>query len=150
MTLRGSIENDFFQMTIEPDDGGVLSGTYFLDKNGWTKAAVVRGKIDEKGNIIPRDFTANGRQINEFTGKLSENAEDSNLEIYGEKRNLRTRKKVSFYAFDVVVDFDNGWHFNTRIISETNKLMKFKIDAAYKEIAAPDGALARMSKKEKL
>ena len=47
MVLRGSINNDSFQMTLSSEDGGILSGTYFLDKDGWTKASVLRGKIDK-------------------------------------------------------------------------------------------------------
>lgn len=140
MILRGSVSNSYFQMTLERDAAGRLNGSYFYDKSGAAKTFVLRGTIDQKRRFTLREFTANGRQTGVFTGRVSENPDEFNMEFNGEWRNLRTRQTKVFYAKNEEIDFDNDWQIATKLINENDKQRRFEIDASYPEITGGQGS----------
>ena len=112
-------------------EGETLTGSYFYQKVG-TKIEL-RGTIDKDGNINLEEFDPKGKQSGVFTG-LWKIEPDTLISIAGNWSKPNGDKKTAFSLHEEPIAFTNGAEVVSKRIKETNKKLKYEIDADYPQL----------------
>lgn len=112
-------------------EGETLTGSYFYQKVG-TKIEL-RGTIDKDGNITLEEFDPKGKQSGVFTG-LWKLEPDSLTSIAGNWSKPNSDKKTAFSLHEEPIAFTNGAEVVSKRIKESNRKLKYEIDADYPQL----------------
>ena len=112
-------------------DADRLTGSYFYQKVG-TKIDL-KGTIDREGNITLEEFDQAGKQTGVFKG-LWKPDEDGLISIAGNWTRPNSDKKTAFSLHEEPIEFSGGGEIVARQIKESNKKLRYEVDADYLQL----------------
>jgi uncharacterized protein DUF3298 len=112
-------------------EGDKLTGNYFYQKVG-TKIDV-RGSLDKDGNVILEEFDPKGNKTGIFSGLWKAEA-DGLIAIAGNWNKPNSDKKTAFSLHEEPIAFSGAVEIAAKQIKETNKKLKYEIDAEYPQL----------------
>ena len=129
--FKGSIGSTLGLQMKLVREGDHLAGSYRYQKVG--TPIDIRGTIDKDGNVSIDEFDASGKQTGNFQGLWTE-GEDGLIAIAGNWAKRDTNKKTAFSLHEEPIEFSSGVEIVTRRIKESNKDLKYEIDAEYPQL----------------
>jgi hypothetical protein len=130
--FKGSIGNTLGLQMKLIRKGEAFSGSYFYEKVG-TKIDL-SGSIDKDGNITLEELAPDGTQTGIFKGRWTINAEDGMVELAGNWTRPDGQKKTSFTLHEEPIYFSGGGDIVSKSIKETNKKLKYEINAEFPQL----------------
>lgn len=131
--FRGSIGNALGLQMKLTREGDKLWGNYFYQKVG-TKIDL-RGSIDSNGYMTLEEFDPEGKQTGVFKGIWQANNDDGLVAIAGNWSKPNGDKKTAFSLHQEAVEFSGGAaEVTSKSIKETNKKLKYEIEAEYPQV----------------
>ncbi|HET6891698.1 MAG TPA: DUF3298 domain-containing protein [Pyrinomonadaceae bacterium] len=131
--FRGSIGNALGLQMKLTREGDKLWGSYFYQKVG-TKIDL-RGTIDSNGYLTLEEFDPEGKQTGVFKGIWQTNNDDGLVAIAGNWTKPNGDKKTAFSLHQEAIEFSGGSaEVTSKSIKETNKKLKYEIDAEYPQV----------------
>ena len=130
--LKGSIGSALGLQMKLAREGDKLTGSYFYQKVG-TKIDL-RGSVDKDSNIVLEEFDSNGKQTGVFKGLWAIDAEDGMVNIAGNWSKPDGQKKTAFSLHEQPIRFSGGTEIIAKTIKETNKKLKYEIEAEYPQL----------------
>jgi uncharacterized protein DUF3298/peptidoglycan-N-acetylmuramic acid deacetylase PdaC-like protein len=131
--FRGSIGNTLGLQMKLTREGDKLWGSYFYQKVG-TKIDL-RGTVDGNGYVTLEEFDPEGKQTGVFKGIWQTNNDDGLVAIAGNWTKPNGDKKTAFSLHQEPIEFSGGTaEVTSKSIKETNKKLKYEIDAEYPQI----------------
>lgn len=130
--FKGSIGSALDLQMKLAREGEKLTGSYLYQKVG-TKIEV-RGNLDKDGNLILEEFDANGKQAGVFKG-LWKLDEGGSVAISGNWTKPNDDKQTAFSLHEQPIEFSSSVEIVSRRIKETNKKLKYEIDAQYPQLS---------------
>ena len=132
--FRGSIGNALGLQMKLTREGEKLWGSYFYQKVG-TKIDL-RGTIDSNGYLTLEEFDPEGKQTGVFKGIWQTKNDDGLVAIAGNWSKPNGDKKTAFSLHQEPIEFSGGsTEVTSKSIKETNKKLKYEIDAEYPQIS---------------
>ncbi len=132
--FRGSIGNTLGLQMKLTREGEKVSGNYYYQKVG-TKIDL-KGTIDKDSNITLEEFDKSGKQTGIFKGLWRVDNEDGLISIAGNWTRLDGEKKTAFSLHQEPIDFSGGAEIGAKAIKETNKKLRYEINAEYPQVTA--------------
>lgn len=127
--FRGSIGNALGLQMKLTREGDKLWGSYFYQKVG-TKIDL-KGTIDANGYLTLEEFDPEGKQTGVFKGIWQASNDDGLVAIAGNWTKPNGDKKTAFSLHQEPIEFSSGVEITSKPIKETNKKLKYEIDAEY-------------------
>ncbi len=131
--FRGSIGNTLGLQMKLTREGDKLWGSYFYQKVG-TKIDL-KGTIDSNGYLTLEEFDPEGKQTGVFKGIWQTNNDDGLVAIAGNWTKPNGDKKTAFSLHQEPIEFTGGAEVTSKSIKETNKKLRYEIDAEYPQVA---------------
>ncbi len=129
--FKGSIGSTLGLQMKLVREGERLTGSYFYQKVG-TKIDV-HGSVDKDGNLVLAEFDSGGKQTGVFAGIWK--PEESGLSsIAGNWKAPNSTKQTAFSLHEEPIEFSGGVEIVARRIAESNKKLKYEIDAEYPQL----------------
>ncbi len=117
--------------------GEKVSGSYYYQKIG--TRIDLKGTIDKDSNITLEEYDATGKQTGIFKGVWSTDG-DGLIGIAGNWTPPNGDKKTVFSIHQEPINFSSGAEITSKSIKETNKKLKYEINAEYPVVGGvPDG-----------
>jgi hypothetical protein len=136
--FRGSIGNTLGLQMKLTREGDKLSGSYFYQKVG-TKIDL-RGTVDGNGYLTLEEFDPEGKQTGVFKGIWQTNSDDGLVAIAGNWTKPNGDKKTAFSLHQEPIEFSGSAEVTSKSIKETNKKLKYEIDAEYPQVTGTSDA----------
>jgi len=118
--------------------GDQLNGSYFYRKVG--SKIDLRGTIDNNSNVVLEEFDSGGKQTGLFKGIWRVKAEDGFVAIAGNwskpPGEKGSEKKIAFSLHEEPISFTGNVELVSKVIKESNKKLKYEVDAQYPQITA--------------
>jgi len=130
--FRGSIGNTLGLQMKLTREGDKLWGSYFYQKVG-TKIEL-RGTIDANGYVTLEEFDPEGKQTGVFKGIWQTKNDDGLVSVAGNWTKPNGDKKTAFSLHQEPIEFSGGAEVASKSIKETNKKLKYEIDAEYPQV----------------
>ena len=131
--FKGSIGNTLELQMKLIRKGDDLTGSYFYEKVG-TKIDL-KGSIDKDGNVTLEEFAPDGSQTGMFKGRWTINAEDGMVDLAGDWTKPDGQKKTAFTLHEEPIYFSGGGDIVSKSIKETNKKLKYEINAEFPQLS---------------
>ena len=129
--FKGTIGNNLGLQMQLVREGEQLAGSYFYQKVG--TRIDLRGTIDNKGNLTLDEFDSTGKQTGVFQGNWK--TDDTGLVVIaGNWKAPNSNKQTSFSLQEEPIEFSSGVEVVARRIAETNKKLRYEIDAEYPQL----------------
>jgi Protein of unknown function (DUF3298)/Deacetylase PdaC len=135
--FKGSIGSTLGLQMKLVRDGDSLAGNYFYQKVG-TKIDL-KGTVDKEGNLALEEFDSSGKPTGVFKG-IWKTDEDGLINLAGNWSKPNSEKKTAFSIHEEPIEISGGAEIVAKAIKETNKKLKYEIDAEYPQVVgAADG-----------
>lgn len=135
--FRGSIGSTLGLQMKLTRKGEKVSGSYYYQKIG--TRIDLKGTIDKDSNITLEEYDATGKQTGIFKGVWSTDG-DGLIGIAGNWTPPNGDKKTVFSIHQEPINFSSGAEITSKSIKETNKKLKYEINAEYPVVGGvPDG-----------
>ena len=129
--FKGSIGSTLGLQMKLVREGERLTGSYFYQKVG-TKIDL-NGTIDKDGNLVLAEFDSAGKQTGVFEG-IWKPEESGLLSIAGNWKGPNSTKQTAFSLHEEPIEFSGGVEIVARRIAESNKKLKYEIEAEYPQL----------------
>jgi uncharacterized protein DUF3298/peptidoglycan-N-acetylmuramic acid deacetylase PdaC-like protein len=129
--FKGSIGSTLGLQMKLVREGERLTGSYFYQKVG-TKIDL-NGTIDKDGNVVLAEFDSGGKQTGVFEGFWKPEVSGL-ISIAGNWKAPNSTKQTAFSLHEEPIEFSGGVEIVARRIAETNKKLKYGIDAEYPQL----------------
>ena len=113
-------------------DGDKLKGTYSYQKVG-TKIDL-KGTVDKDGNITLEEYDPAGKPTGLFKGIWKTESDNGLISIAGNWSKPGGEKKTAFSVHEEPIEFTIGAEFVGKRIKETNKKLRYEVDAEYPQV----------------
>lgn len=129
--LKGSIGSTLGLQVKLLREGEKLTGSYFYQKIG--TRIDLKGSIDKDNYITLEEFDGGGKQTGVFKG-LWTIKQDGALSIAGNWTQPDGQKKTAFSLHEEPIHFSGAAEIIAKTIKESNKKLKYEIDAEYPQL----------------
>jgi Protein of unknown function (DUF3298)/Deacetylase PdaC len=129
--FKGSIGSTLGLQMKLVREGERLNGSYFYQKVG-TKIDL-NGTVDKDGNLVLAEFDSGGKQTGVFQG-FWKPEESGLISIAGNWKGPNSTKQTAFSLHEEPIEFSGGVEVLARRIADSNKKLKFEIDAQYPQL----------------
>jgi hypothetical protein len=129
--FKGSIGSTLGLQMKLVREGERLTGSYFYQKVG-TKIDL-NGTVDNDGNLVLAEFDSGGKQTGEFQG-IWKPEESGLISIAGNWKAPNSARQTAFSLHEEPIEFSGGVEIVARRIAESNKKLKYEIDAEYPQL----------------
>ena len=129
--FKGSIGSTLGLQMKLVREGERLNGSYFYQKVG-TKIDL-NGTVDKDGNVVLTEFDSGGKQTGVFQG-FWKPEESGLLSIAGNWKAPNSTKQTAFSLHEEPIEFSSGVEILARRIADSNKKLKYEIDAEYPQL----------------
>lgn len=116
-------------------EGDNLKGAYFYQKVG--TRIDLKGTVDKDGNLTLEEYDPAGKQTGLFKGIWKTDLDDGLISIAGNWSKPGGEKKTAFSIHEEPIELSGGAEIVGKRIKETNKKLKYEIDAEYPQVTAP-------------
>jgi hypothetical protein len=130
--LKGSIGSALGLQMKLVRDGNQLTGSYFYQKMG--TRIDLKGSVDKDNYLTLEEFDASGKQTGVFKGLWTIKADDNTLNIAGNWTRPDGQKKTAFSLHEEPIHFSGAAELIAKTIKESNKKLKYEIDAQYPQL----------------
>ncbi|HYJ88769.1 MAG TPA: DUF3298 domain-containing protein [Pyrinomonadaceae bacterium] len=129
--FKGSIGSTLGLQMKLVREGERLTGSYFYQKVG-TKIDL-NGTVDNDGNVVLAEFDSGGKQTGVFQGfwKLEQSGL---ISFAGNWKGPNSTKQTAFSIHEEPIEFSGGVEIVARRVAESNKKLKYEIDAEYPQL----------------
>ena len=135
--FKGSIGSQLGLQMKLTRNGEQITGNYFYQKIG--TRIDLKGTIDKDNNITLEEFDASGKQSGLFKGSWTTDKEGGLASIAGNWSKPDGAKKTAFSLHEEPIELTAGVELAARQLKETNKKLKYEIEAEYPQATgAPD------------
>lgn len=129
--FKGSIGSTLGLQMKLVREGERLNGSYFYQKVG-TKIDL-NGTVDKDGNVVLTEFDSGGKQTGVFQG-FWKPEESGLISIAGNWKAPNSTKQTAFSLHEEPIEFSGGVEILARRIADSNKKLKYEIDARYPQL----------------
>lgn len=146
--FKGSIGSQLGLQMKLTRNGEQVTGNYFYQKVG--TRIDLKGTIDKDNNINLEEFDAGGKKTGIFKGSWTTDKENGLASIAGNWSKSDGDKKTAFSLHEEPIEFTTGVELVARQLKETNKKLKYEIEAGYPQAAgAPDNRFDKFNQEVK-